>query len=60
MIFVSKIIILQQMMALGNKLKHSFSDLRVSINDVPDDDKEFLELPLQDIIKILEKEGVKI
>ena len=50
----------QQMMALGNKLKHSFSDLRVSINDVPDDDKEFLELPLQDIIKILEKEGVKI
>lgn len=50
----------QQMMALGNKLKHSFSDLRVSINDVPDDDKEFLELPLQDIIKILEKEGGKI
>lgn len=50
----------QQMMALGNKLKHSFSDLRDSINDVPDDDKEFLELPLQDIIKILEKEGVKI
>lgn len=50
----------QQMMALGNKLKHSFSDLRVSINDVPYDDKEFLELPLQDIIKILEKEGVKI
>lgn len=50
----------QQMMALGNKLKHSFSDLRVSINDVPADDKEFLELPLQDIIKILEKEGVKI
>ena len=50
----------QQMMALGNKLKHSFSGLRDSINDVPDDDKEFLELPLQDIIKILEKEGVKI
>lgn len=50
----------QQMMALGNKLKYSFSDLRDSIDDVPDDDKEFLELPLQDIIKILEKEGVKI
>ena len=50
----------QQMMALGNKLKHSFSDLRVSIDDVPDDDKEFLELPLQDILKILEKEGIKI
>lgn len=50
----------QQMMALGNKLKHSFSDLRDSIDNVPDDDKEFLELPLQDIIKILEKEGVKI
>ena len=50
----------QQMMVLGNKLKHSFSDLRVSIDDVPDDDKEFLELPLQDILKILEKEGIKI
>lgn len=50
----------QQMMALGNKLKQSFSDLRDSINDVSSDDKEFLELPLQDIIKILEKEGVKI
>lgn len=50
----------QQMMALGNKLKQSFSDLRDSINDVSPDDKEFLELPLQDIIKILEKEGVKI
>lgn len=50
----------EQMMALGNKLKQSFSDLRDSINDVPDDAKEFLELPLQDIIKILEKEGVKI
>ena len=48
------------MMALGNKLKQSFSDLRDSINDVSSDDKEFLELPLQDIIKILEKEGVKI
>lgn len=50
----------QQMMALGNKLKQSFSDLRNSITDVPDDDKEFLELPLQDILRILEKEGVKI
>ena len=50
----------EQMMALGNKLKQSFSDLRDSINDVPDDAKEFLEVSLQDILKILKNEGVEV
>lgn len=51
----------QQMMALGNKLKSSFSDLEGSINDLTDnDDKQFLEVPFQEIVQILKKEGVEI
>ncbi len=50
----------QRMAALSNKLKIDFSDLRDAINDVSDDKREFLEVPLEAIAKSLENEGVKI
>lgn len=50
----------QHMLALGNKLKLSFSDLRDSINDLQGDEKEFIETAFLDIVECLKKEGINV